>query len=95
MALAAPGQIVEADAGLAQLADLVELQAPIFGGGGAIDLFEGPAGDLPAIDAVEVGAGQALAINASAAPLVAGDVDQADVGQMPFEMVGRDVLSPG
>src|SRR3954470_22197460 len=93
MALAAPGEVVEADARAAQLDHLVQFSPPVVGRRSAVDLFQRAAGDLAAVDAVEAGAGPALAIEPLAGALVAADVDQADARQVALEMVGGDVAT--
>src|SRR5436190_652813 len=69
--LPAPGQVVEADARPAQVDDAVQLGAPVVGRGGVVDFLDRAAGDLPAVDAVEAGAGQALAVDALAGAFTA------------------------
>jgi hypothetical protein len=70
------------------LDDLAELGAPVVGRGGVVDLVQGAAGDLAAVDAIEAGAGQAQAEVQGVAP----HVDQADRRQEALEVVRADVM---
>ena len=90
MAGAPPAEIVHADAGAPLFDHLVQLGAPVVGGGGVVDVVQGAAGDLAAVDVVQAGAGQTQTV----VPRLADHVDQADGRQVPFEMIGLNRRPP-